>query len=169
MDLRITQQFAQLSINYIQSQIEINSRPADMEINNPPVQIHIDYTEPLAEIGYQKIVPFEAANANRGQIAVLQGIARVAREGDSLARSAGTGWSIIGEIAWNKRFDQRDFNVDYVPHTPPEIWFTGGQPSINVQPHFPEMQVTPGKVQIYMEREPMIKFQTTGSYFDLVI
>ena len=87
--------------------MEIDTKPADVELTQiPPVleifidfpQVHIDQTQARAEIGYKPIVPFEAEHAGVGQNTVLQGIQRVAQEGDSLALSAVKGREIIGKM-----------------------------------------------------------------------
>ncbi len=186
MDIRITQRFGQIGIKYIQPQMEIATKPADMRITQIPAelqlaidypQINIDMTEMRADIGYKEILPFAREYAGAGQATVLAGIERIAVEGDTLARSAGKGREIIGNIAWNNWFDNVEFNVGAVPQAPPEIWFTGGtkidvqagKVQIDIQPNLPEINGTPGSVDIYLERVPMIKVEAVGSYLDLVI
>ncbi len=186
MDIRITQQFGQIGINYIQPQLNVNTKQAEMKLTTipPDIQIAIDYPQvyinleqPLAEIGLKKIIPFEAEQAEKGQSTLLLGIERAAREGDSLARSAGQGTGIIADIAWQNIFDNRDYNVEAIPHTPPKIWFSGGI-NINVKPgyfrlqvdqNYPETEFEPGKVNVYLEREPLLKIEAAGTYLDLVI
>lgn len=186
MDIRISQRFAQIGINYTQPQMEIVSKPADMEITQTPPsldiiidypQVHVDLTAARADIGYKPIVPFATEQANRGQASALESINRIAQEGDSLARSAGKGREIIGEIAWNNAFDNYEFNVDMIPHSPPGIRVSGGidvnynpgRVQLNIRPNTPEIQFVPGNIKIYLEQEPMIKIEAVGTYFDLVI
>ncbi|ADG83628.1 DUF6470 family protein [Thermincola potens] len=186
MDLKITQQFGQIGINYAQARMDIRTGQADMQLITAPPEmeikidyprVHIDQTQALADIGYKKVIALEAEQAHEGQATVLSGIERVAREGDSLARSAGRGTALIADIAWQNSFDNRDYNVAAIPHTPPKIWFTGGininvRPGnvrLQVNPNFPEIKFAPGKVNIYLEQEPLLKIETTGTYLDLVI
>lgn len=186
MDLRITQRFGQLGINYIKPQMELVTKQADMQITQIPAvidisiaypQVNIDMSEVRADIGYKDILPFAKEHANEGQATVLSRIERIAAEGNTLARSAGKGREIIGQIAWNNWFDNYEISVDVVPHTPPRIWFTGGtyfdvkpgKVDIDAQINFPEIEGVPGRAEIYLAQEPMIKVEAVGKYIDLVI
>lgn len=186
MDLKITQQFGQIGINYAQARMDIRTGQADMQLITVPPEIeinidyprvHIDQTQALADIGYKKVVALEAEHAGEGRVTMLAGIGRMAVEGDSLARSAGKGRGIIADIAWQNSFDSHDFNVDVIPHTPPKIWFTGGininvrsgYVRLQVEENYPKIEFTPGKVNIYLEQEPLLKIEAAGTYLDLVI
>ncbi len=185
MQIRITQQLGQIGINTTQSQIQINSRPADIQtrivpsrmdisVQSPRVQINL--TRPLAELGCKGIVPFEAEYAGKGKAAVLRRIERVAREGDSLARSIGGGAEIIGKIARDKSVDRAQFNVGLIPSSAPEITASGGldiqvapgDVRYAVTPHPPEIKYSPGDIRVYLRQKPSITIEPAGSYLDII-
>lgn len=135
MQIQITQQFGHIGIDTTQSQLQINSRPVDIQtqIIRPRMdfsvqfpRIQIDLTRPRAELGCKGIVPLAAEYANKGKAAVLRRIGRVAGEGDSLARSIGSGAKVIGQIARAKSVDKAQFNVGLLPRSAPEISASGG-------------------------------------------
>jgi len=187
VEISITRQYGQIGISYTQPQMEITSNVVDMKIAQVPPeidisidfpQIDIDFTETLADIGYKGVMASITEQANIALGTVLGGIRRVAQEGDIFASSVGKGRGVFSMIAWNNSFDNRDFNVDVLPHIPPKISATGGirvfyergQVKVDTPLNFfPKINAAPGTVKIYLEKEPMITVEVVGSYLDVVI
>ncbi|WP_418791022.1 DUF6470 family protein [Phosphitispora sp. TUW77] len=186
MEIQITQRFAQIGIDITQSQFRMNIGPADiqtriiparMDISVQSPRVFIDMTRPLEQMGLKGIVPFATEYAKKGKAAVLSGIARVAGEGDTLARSIGNDAAVIGRIARAKSFDKAQFNIGLIPRSAPEITAAGGldlnvkqgDVQYDVTPRFPEIQFVPGNIRFYLRQTPFIKIETSGSIMDLVI
>ena len=185
MQIQIDQKFGQIGIDTTRPQLQVNSRPVDIQtqIIRPRMdfsvqfpRVQIDLTRPQAELGCKGIVPFEAEYANKGKAAVLRRIGRVAGEGDTLARSIGSGAEVIGQIARAKSIDNAQSNIGLLPRSAPEISASGGldirvmpgDVRYSVTPHHPEIKYSPGDISIYLRQKSVIKIETAGTHLDVV-
>ena len=186
MDIRITQQFAQIGIDWRFPELSIQAPPPDitMEIQPPDIIISIDYpqvqidqTQSLAEIGLKKIVPLEREQAQEAQAIAVSGIGRRAGEGDVLAKQIGSGSRIFAEIAESNLSQPKETNFDMITHTPPRITATGGMRVqgimgdvfVNMQPNFPEISTQLGYVKVYLEQKPFVKIDVVGNNVDMKV
>ena len=186
MEIKITQRFGQIGIDTNQARVSVETRPAVINTTTTPPEVdysidfprvRIDSAKPLAEIGYKAIVPFAADYAQRGKSAVLGAIGRLAREGDSYAASAGQKTVVAAQIAKSKSFDNTNFNIGLVPRSSPEISVSGGldikarqgEVHSKAAPNLPEIRYSQGSIKVYLRQTPMIKVESVGSRFDLVI
>lgn len=186
MDIRITQQFAQIGINWRFPELSIQAPPPDitMEIQPPDIiisidypQIQIDQTQTLAEIGLKKIVPLEREQAQEAQAIALIGIGRRAGEGDVLANQIGSGSRIFADLAESNLPQPKESNFDMIPHTPPSITATGGirvqgimgDVFVDMQPNFPGISTQLGYVKVYLEQKPFVKIDVVGNNINMKV
>lgn len=137
----------------------IEQPAAILEINTTCGQLIIDSSQARRDIGM--IGPLESVEnyAKEGKKAVLEGIARRAREGRQMMKNAGKdlGRQTIQNIAKQNHGPKRvPFNVKFVPSVgsvkidyipgETEINITPQKPKIDVQVNKPIHEYTPGKV-----------------------
>jgi len=186
MDIRITQRFAQIGIEWKSAELSIKNPPPDITMQQYPAdiiitierpEVHIDTTQTFSEMGLKRFVPLEMEHAQKSQSIVIDGIGRRAYEGDKLASSIGLGNKVFADIAENNLPQPAEFNVDIIPRTPPKITATGeisiegvmGDVVVDSPPNFPEVNVQLGYVKTYIEKEPYLKIEAVGNYIDMKI
>ena len=158
---------AALSYTQPRGQWNMQTQKAQMQVTKGMPQVVIDQTIPFAEAGLKTQPMLMREYADLGRQYVLEGIARRAREGDLMARPP-YGNAIPQIIQSRLPLERADFNVAFIPQSRPEIDFTGLEFEINWQiggvetdftPRKPEFNYTPGRVDIYMEQYPEIRYQ----------
>lgn len=174
--LQITTQKARLGMQTSPSRMEIEQPrgqwqmqtvPAQMQINQGTPQVIIDQSVPFAEAGLKTLPMMMQEYADLGKQYVLEGIARRAQEGDMMARPP-YGNAIAQIAASRTPIERADFNVQFIPQSRPEIDIVGLEFEINWQlggsertfhPQKPQINYTPGAVEIYMMQHPEIYFE----------
>ena len=137
----------------------IEQPAAILEINSTRAQLHLDTTQARRDLGL--VGPLESIDnyAKEGKKAVLEGMARRAKEGRQIMENAGKGMGrqIIQNIAKEKfgpkplQFNLKfvpsigSVKVDYIPGET-EINITPQKPKIDVQVNKPIHEYTPGKI-----------------------
>ncbi|MDA8233880.1 MAG: DUF6470 family protein [Clostridia bacterium] len=184
MDIRITQRFAQIGIDWALPELLIKAPPPDMTLQQqaPDIiitidypEVHIDQTQTFAEIGLKKIIPLERELAQEAQVTVVNGIGRRANEGDLLASQVGFGNKIFADIAESNLPQIKESNIDIIPRTPPSITASGGirvqavmgDVSVDMPPNLPEIEANLGYVKIYLEQKPYLKIDFVGNNIDI--
>ncbi len=151
---------AKLRLEVPQPRLDIQQRWPQVQIQRRPPVLEI---EPNRELpGWRRPLQQARKAAAEAQRAVLDGIARVAQEGDRLAqieRGASVAEVVAGEAGWWAGHDLAEFNVALVPPAPPEVRVVPGQLDIAVQPgavtvrspvEFVRGSVQPGEVRIQL-------------------
>lgn len=181
--IRIHKVDAQISINSTPARQRINQPAADfnmhtehakVEIKNEQVKVKIDQQQCFNESGLMDYKALTADAAQRGQQAVLEGIGRIAEEGNMLAAIENK-FDVVAEIAFNNTTMPADYNVTAMPGSRPDIQFVGGTVDIEVHegrvtfnnwPNRPKIDADWGSIEFSMKQKPSISFEYVGNNID---
>ncbi len=122
--------------------IQLDTQAATLEISSPKGELSIDQTPCRYSLGIKNNVDFARDFAQAGHQGVLEGIARIAQEGDQLADISNTGGDAIANIAMSR-------------HNPRKLEVTLGwidNPIISYQPKQPEFKVGDPKLNLELNR-----------------
>ncbi|WP_432407093.1 DUF6470 family protein [Wukongibacter sp. M2B1] len=188
MDLKITmrQGFIGLNINQGSMNIDYGKSNFNMEIKDPKIdmeitqaKVMIDQTRPFSEAGLKKIDEFNRMNTEKARQACLQGIGKIVRQGNELAR-IDTGVNPIPSQAKYNAFDQdiKEFNIGFIPKSRPEITLNEGRVEINLQEGYVNIENRPrdvyldvnrANVEVYIRQKPFIDIEYIGNNLDMSI
>lgn len=167
--------FGELGINYKKGNLGIKSDITggfDLEKNPPELDLKvelpkiekIDFKAPFSEIGLADMPTLSRLWFYEAQDLTWQAVEKIVREGDELgAIEKGISISDIAEL---NAFPEKDYNVDLIPKSPPEIFFSEGRVDTNLKEGYVKVDVAPlpvdisyeyGKVKPYLENPPYIK------------
>lgn len=181
--LNISQQNARISINTTRPvlnlktqapQIQIDSRAAKLEITQARGRLEIDSTPYRYSIGYKNMQDMARDNAQEGKQAVIDGIARIAQEGDRLAgienkenaianMAAEASISQPPDIIWapiqapSVSYELTPAKIDYIP----------GRLDIDLKRGSVDMKLDRGRVDVKIAQYQSIKFWTTENKYDM--
>lgn len=183
MDLRINQQFGQLGLDIKQpafdlkvyhpwSELKISSPQLEIDYKHPRVKI--DQTQCFVDVGRRSPMEFLRHMVGLARRAGLEGIGRIAGEGDLLA--AIEKGIDIADIALMNSQSQDEFNVAAVPEHRPVIKAIVESVHINVQPG--NVVVRPrngqvmsqldwGQVGVNWRQKPAIDIEYVGKSVDV--
>lgn len=166
--IQINQEYAKIGINTERSQISLKithpklnleTQKSQLEIESPKPKIHIDQRQCFADFDKRTPEQFTKYYSDLSKSAFLRGIARVASEGDSLAKiSQGMD---IAQLAANRTDTRVDYNLTAIPKQRPIIEFDihpvrinykAARVDINAQAGSIENNFQHGKVDIYIEQ-----------------
>jgi hypothetical protein len=188
MDLRITTKQGLIGINatqgkmnidYGKSNFNIQTKNPEIDINITQPKVKIDQSKPLAEMGLNDIFGFIKNNVNKGRQAALNGIGKIASQGNELARIE-AGGNVISRQAQYNAFEQykKEVNIDFVPKSRPEIDLNEGKVDINLKrgdvsiqskPQDVNLNYSVGKAEIFLRQKPFIDIEYIGNHLDFKI
>jgi len=183
MDLRINQQLGLIGLDIKPPAFQMNIRHPrlDLEITPPELQIEqklpqleIDQTQCFIDMDRRPPMDFLRHVVGRAREAVLQAIARIAKEGDMLA--AIEKGIDIADVALMNSQQLKEFNVAAVPEHRPEIDVIIHDPSISLVPG--DVGVNPvngqvngyldwGRVKVFWRQKPYIDIDYIGRRVDV--
>lgn len=188
MNLRITTRHGFIGINGTQGKTNISYGKSNfamgikapkihMDITQPKVKI--DQTKPLSEIGQGKVFDLIRSNVKKSKEAIFRAIAKTVQQGNELARIE-TGRNVIAEQAKDNAFGQsiQEFNIDFIPKSRPEIDLEEGRVEINLEegdvdiesaPTEVNLDISRGKVEIYLRQKPFIDVEYVGDNLNMSI
>ncbi|MCM3111744.1 DUF6470 family protein [Lederbergia lenta] len=142
--LAIQTQPSYQSIQQPKADLQIKQNQATMTIRTTPGKLTIDQTQAWEEMGIKSVFRSNQENTQKAKQAVLQGIARVSREGDEMLQSL-KGRNVAAEQAARKA------------NPPPSKTYITYIPSnFSVKTHY-----QPGKTEIrFIENKPVIQART---------
>lgn len=181
--LNISQQYAkiaisttrpQLNLETSRPQIEINSQAAKLEIRQATGELEIDNMPYRYSIGIKNIQDMARDNAREGMQTALETIARIAQDGDRMARietkenaianmAAEANISEPAELTWapiEKPSISYKFNpaqIDYLP----------GKLDINLRRGTVDANLDRGTVDIRIAQYQNVRFWTTENKYDM--
>lgn len=183
MDLRINQQFGLIGLDIKHQAFQMNIRHPrlDLEITPPELQIEqklpqleIDQTQCFIDMDRRPPMDFLHHVVGRARTAVLQAIARIAREGDMLgAIEKGID---IADIALMNSQQWKEFDVAAVPEHRPEIdviiedldvALVPGDVGVNLVNGQVNGRLDWGRVKVFWRREPFIDIEYIGRRMDV--
>lgn len=181
--------FGRLGIEYKRGNMEIKtdlhgsfdikkSLPElDVKIEYPRIE-KIDQEAAFSEIGLADMPELARQWFYEARDLTWQAVERIVQEGDALG-AIEKGVS-IADLAESDAFPEKDFNVDFIPKTPPEIYFSEGRVDISLREGHVEVSTNPFPVDVsyeyaivrpYLEQPPYIKIKAVkvGEYMDIRI
>lgn len=181
--LNISQQYAKLDINTTRPvlnlqatspQIQIDSEPAKLEIRQAKGELEIDNTPYRYSIGIKNIQEMARDNAQAGRQTALETIGRIAEEGNRLASIENGGNPIADMAAESSIVEAPEItwshieppNINY-RMTPAQIEVTPGKLDINLQRGTVDSNLQRGTVDIRIGQYQSIKFWTTENKYDM--
>ncbi|KYO64118.1 DUF6470 family protein [Thermovenabulum gondwanense] len=188
-NLDIQFSFGELGISYKKGNMDIKrdiTGGFDLQKSQPELQLNIEYPKlekidlkaPFSEIGLADMPTLSRQWFYEAQDLTWQAVEKIAREGDELG-AIEKGVS-ISELAEFNAFPEKDYNVDLIPKSPPEIYFQEGKVNASLKEGFVRVNINPfpvdisyeyGDVKTYLQKPPYIKITPVkvGEHVDLKI
>lgn len=150
------------SIQQPNANLHIEQPKADMNMRTIPSRLTIDQSQAWEDMNMKSVFKWGKEYAQKGRQAVMEGIARVAREGDEkMAIHTGRD-AIVNQAKRNANPAPANVNITWVPspfsvkihYTPgkTEIQFQANKPIINAQIRKPIISHQPGDVYISLKQ-----------------
>lgn len=186
VELSISQQYGKIGLDIQKPQIKLNTTmPREnvsynfpkVIITSPDPKVRIDQTQCRVDMGARNPRDYGAYIASKGQSKVMEGIARRAQEGDTLA-AIDKGSSIVGVIASRRQQAmQCECNIAFIPEHPPQVEAEVGKMELNVEAGGASVSAQLGsvennaiwaKVGMYLLQKPAIDVEWVGSHYDTI-
>ncbi|KUO71294.1 MAG: hypothetical protein APF81_24925 [Desulfosporosinus sp. BRH_c37] len=157
---------AQTNLQSTQAKVQMETTPAKVEISQPRGELTIDMTPCRYSIGLKNITDFAKEYAERGKQIVMEATARIAQEGNQLARIENKS-DAVSDIAFDSSLSEVD--ITWAPIAPPEIHYqanpaqfnpTAGKVNYSVQPGTVQGNFQHGSVDIRVTQYPSIEIST---------
>jgi len=171
--IAISSRPALLELSSPRAKLSITTEAAKLDIQQPAGVLEIDGTANRASMGLKTPAQFMLDIAEKGKTTVLETIARIAQNGDRMARIQSGENAVVGIAA--DAVVKGPLEITLAPLAPPEIHYTMRKPEITITPGKPQIQAqaspveaqyTPGTVDVRMAQYASIRFWTTGSRVD---
>jgi hypothetical protein len=163
--------------NDIAGGFELKKKAPELDVNVELPEIEkIDLKAPFSEIGLADMPTLARQWFYEAKDLTWQAVERIVQEGDALG-AIEKGIS-IADIAEQNVFPEKDFNVDIIPKTPPEVYFREGKVDVSLKEGYVDVSVNPfpvdvsyeySRVRPYLEKPPYIKITAVkiGEYMDV--
>ncbi len=151
------------------ARLRLRQKHTRINISTEKPQVLIDQSQCFAEAGLRSNIEFAREAALRGFRQSMEFIGQTARDGYALAEIE-KGGNPIASIAVRRAYPQRQFGLDYIPKSRPEIKVTG---SVDTQwdrsgegvnsgvegsysPGYVRLDFEPTKIKIFVKRYPSV-------------
>lgn len=178
--IRLQSQKAQIELQTTPATQTIEQPQADMYIEQPhpelviqttPGRLNIDQTQAWHEMDIKSVLKRVEEFANKGYQDWLEGIARVASEGDEMMQIENGQDAIVAQATRILEGEIYDTNITWIPspfsvkinYQPANLnlqWNTH-KPNINVQTHKPSTSYQPGEVNARLKQKPELHIDFT--------
>lgn len=171
--LETTQPF--LELRNIRPQMELQIEEPQLQIHSPRPVLHIDQTQCFADMNKRTPAAFVAYYASQGWSDSLEGIGRIAMEGDLLGQIENN--FSLTDLAMQDLGKAADFNVTAIPKQPPRTWvdtypveyrLQRGTVTANVQMGRVENHFHWGKVNVYLRQQNYLEINWIENQVDMV-
>ncbi|MDR7235703.1 DUF6470 family protein [Neobacillus drentensis] len=179
--IRLHQTYAQIGLRTTQPVQEIQQIPAEQSISQIPAvmtierqssHLEIDQEQAWSELGFKKTSVLSAEMADFSKQEGLEAVAQIAQEGDQLAAIENKTDPFASIAMEQASPGPADFNIAFIPsygsvklhYTPTEVhinWKQGGV-EIEVTPHKPIHNYTPGKTDVYLRQKEQLQIDFVG-------
>lgn len=163
------------------AKLELHQKHAKVNITTENPRVLIDQYQCFAEAGLKGNYDFAREAAQLAYRQVMNFIGETARDGNTLA-AIEKGGNPIAEIAVRRAYPQKEFGLDFIPKSRPEIEVTG---SIDIQwdrngegalngvegryiAGYTKLDFEPSKINIYVKQYPSVDIKYENSV-DLLI
>lgn len=165
--LGLTIQRPQQEMQQPKAELDLQQPQAKMSINTTQSMLSIDATEARADVDLKSSFRRTSEVAQYSIQEALNGLARVAQEGDDLMKIENGGNPIVEHAKRRGKQPYSSINIKFIPnHGSVKIDFQPAQVDINVEPqkvinnskiNKPVHQYTPGKVTVDLAQQPSVK------------
>lgn len=157
----------QFSIRQPKAELHINTEPGQLEIHQYRPVVHVDQSRAFAAYNGGNFLEMNQRIYSGIQQIYLQALATRVEEGNraaaihipgnTIANIYGEDWQPIPfpEIRGEASMDNVDIRIDT---TPPDIQVSQTYVDVQTEVHKPEISYTRGKLDIYMQQYPSVKF-----------
>lgn len=165
--ISITTTSPRQTIEQPEAELDIQNPKIEMEIHRTPSKLTIDQTKAWEDMDLKHIFRRIEEYADNGYQDWLNGLARMAEQGNELMKIEDGGNPIATQAKSNSESPVKEFNVGWVPsHFSVKIDYNPGkvdiewkaQPAVNnSKPKKPIVDYKPGNVNIEMEQKANVK------------
>lgn len=159
-----------------QAELNLHQEPAILQIKQSLGTLHMDASEARANMDLKGILRRTQEYASLGRQKALEAIAQISQEGDQLRAIENKGNPIASIAATksvlftNTHIIHGDWTTDGIKisyqRKEPEInWKVRGK-TMDVQIHKPQIEYTPGKVDVYVRQKQSLTITVAGGKFD---
>jgi hypothetical protein len=181
--LQINQQYAQIGLNTklpairlhtVHPRLEANTQPAQLTMESPGPVLHIDQSKCFADAGLRSPEDLKDYLIDLALSDLLEGVGRVASEGDALAQINGTSIADIAATCLDTNFV---FDVKAIPQQPPEIRFDIYPVKVDYQPAQVNTRLIRGRVdssldwgrvEVYLRQKNYVQIRYAGENYNTV-
>ena len=171
IEIKVTNARFEHSDEYVQPQVNIKSRDGGFVMEAEPLKLNIDTYQARKSMGYGHMTEGDMLKqkAQEGWSIAFQGTAKVASEGDQLARGASP-----AEIALNNARAGATVQtiMEFLPKEGADITFEAGKLNIeyqmgeqdidwNIHPNSP-LEFIPGSVEFIVHDRPRVEIEYIG-------
>lgn len=176
MQIAIETQNTALDLNITSPQIQLDTEAAKLEIRQPKGTLEMDGTPFRYSYGIKSWQTFSNDNAQDSKEAVLEGIARIAQEGDRMAMIESKE-NAVAEIAADNNFPAMR-ELTWSPLEKADIHYTMNRPQLNFMDGNFDLKLErgsvqnnyhPGSVSISVAQYPSIRMWTSENKVDLML
>ena len=152
-----------------------------LEMESTQPKVYIDQSEAFADVGLKKPERFMRDNVQEAQRLMLQGIARVANQGNQLADIQNVSDdTVIANQAYENAFGQFEYDWGYthIPKSGPEFTPVKGEVNFNLKRGYVSGQLEKGtvdydfrrgKVDIYLRQRNSLEIEAVQDRFDMKV
>lgn len=164
-----------LELRNIRPQMELQIEEPQLQIRSPRPTLHIDQTQCFADMGKRTPEAFAAYYASQGWSDSLEGIGRMAMEGDLLGQIENN--YSLEDLAMQDLGQTADFNVTAIPKQPPRTWvdtypveyqLQRGTVKADVQMGRVENHFRWGKVNTYLRQQNYLEIDWIDNKVDKI-
>ncbi|KRG15041.1 hypothetical protein ACA30_07595 [Virgibacillus soli] len=158
---------ARQSIQQPQADLRIEQPKAVMKMRTTPGKLTIDQSQAWEEMNVKSTFKAVKENAVKGNQKVMEGIARVAQEGDEMIEIQNGQNAYVEQAKRQANPPMPETNITWIPspfsvktHYQPgqvDIQFQARKPSIDATVRKPVIQYAPGDVQIQLAQRNHLK------------
>jgi len=165
-----------LNIRTTSPKTQLSTQPAIVEIRRTEGKLELDFTPYRYSIGFKNNADFMRDFANEGKQAALEAVARIAQEGDRLARIESKEDAIV-QMAIESNFPEPP-DITWARIEPPIIHYEPGKVDFNVIRGKVDLNLQRGTVELNLQRGevkgritqyPSIRFWTTNNEVDMSV
>ncbi|WP_371362987.1 putative protein YviE [Sporomusa rhizae] len=185
LTLNISQQYAKISISTTRAemnlsttrpQLSMENEPAKVEISQPKGELDIDWDPFRASYGIKTCSQVSRDYAELGRQAALEGIGRIAEEGNRMAKIESKEDPMVAMAAESTLPPEPEITWSWLE--PPSIRYTAhpvkfkpspGHLTVKFTPGTVDMNYKPANVDIRMAQYPSVKMWVTDNSVDINI
>lgn len=159
--IRMQSQFAKIAMETEPARVHIQQPKAEMSMEQPKADVQIrqklgkltiDQSQAWRDMNLLNVYESIEEYAQLGKEGLLEGLARISRQGDELMKIEHGGNPIAAQAEENGFDPPKEFNIGWIPSVfAVKINYEPGKADIQVNPQKPRISVTPRKPEIHYD------------------